>query len=438
VYRHIANHGGKITGMKQPKKILVLDDDESDYCLVEDMLQQAYGADISIDWAKASSIADELIESRNYDVCLIDYYLGDGTNGLEWAQSLISTLGSECPPLIMLTGIESYEDIDLSASEIGISDLIGKSELTARILEHSIRYAMQTRKMLRKFLHSEARFHLFFDHAYEGILLLDIHGKVLQANRSAENMFCYENGTMQGLYANQLINEFSLEYNLLNNQVAALETPPTMERMTGKNQRGGALDLEVAINMARIGNEIFYSASLIDIHHHLALQEELAALAHIDPLTGLMNRRHFRLLADQEFSRAARTHHQLFLMMLDIDHFKRVNDTHGHDVGDQALVEVAEVLKNGVRSMDILARWGGEEFLVLLPETNMAGATLIAERIRQQVSQIKLPKIPEGLTISIGLSEAKPGMELKTATGLADQALYQAKSGGRNRVVCHE
>jgi diguanylate cyclase (GGDEF)-like protein len=211
-----------------------------------------------------------------------------------------------------------------------------------------------------------------------------------------------------------------------------------MERMTGKNQRGGTLDLEMAINMARTGNETFYSVSLIDIRHHLAHQEKLTKLAHTDPLTGLMNRRHFRLLADQEFSRAARTHHQLFLMMLDIDHFKRVNDTHGHDVGDQALVAVAEVLKNGVRSMDILARWGGEEFLVLLPETNMAGATLIAERIRQQVSQIKLSKIPEGLTISIGLSEAKPGMELKTATGLADQALYQAKIGGRNRVICQE
>ncbi len=424
--------------MKQPQKILVLDDDENDYLLIEDMLRQVYGTGLSIDWAKDSPTATVLIESHSYDVCLFDYYLGDATNGLEWAQSLISAKGIECPPLIMLTGIESSENVDLSASESGIADFIVKSELTAKQLEHSIRYAMQVRRMMRKFLHSEARFHLFFDHAYEGILLLDMHGKVLQANRSAENMFCYENGTMQGLYANQLINKFSLEYNLLNNQVAALKTPPTMERMTGKDQRGGTLDLEVAINMARIGNEIFYSASLIDIRHHLALQEELAALAHIDPLTGLMNRRHFRLLADQEFSRAARTHHQLFLMMLDIDHFKRVNDTHGHDVGDQALVAVAEVLKNGVRSMDILARWGGEEFLVLLPETNIAGATLIAERIRQQVSQIKLPKIPEGLTISIGLCEAKPGMELKAATSLADQALYQAKAGGRNRVVCHE
>ncbi|MDD5300966.1 MAG: diguanylate cyclase [Gallionella sp.] len=424
--------------MKYPQKILVLDDDENDYLLVEDMLRQAYGAGLSIDWAGASATASGLIKSGGYDVCLVDYYLGEGGNGLEWAQSMISAMGIECPPLIMLTGIESCESIDLSASEIGISDFISKSDLTAKVIEHSIRYAIQTRRMLREHLRCETRFHLFFDHAYEGILLLDQDGKVLQANHSAENMFCYETGTMQGLYANQLINEFSLEYSLLNNQIAAPETPAAMERMTGKDQRGLALDLEVAINMARAGDEVFYSVSLIDIKHHLAQQEELAKLAHTDPLTGLMNRRHFRLLADQEFSRATRTHHQLFMMMLDIDHFKKVNDTHGHDVGDQALVAVAEVLKNGIRSMDILARWGGEEFLVLLPETDLTGAMLIAERIRQQVSQIKLPKIPEGLTISIGLCEAKPDMELKTATSLADQALYQAKAGGRNRVICHE
>ena len=424
--------------MKHPQKILILDDNENDYLLLEDMLRQTYGTGLSIDWAEASAMASRLIKNSSYDVCLVDYYLGDGINGLEWAQSMISAMGIECPPLIMLTGIEHCENIDLNASESGIADFINKQEVSAKHLEHSIRYAMQTRRMLREFMRCETRFHLFFDHAYEGILLLDQQGKVLQANRSAENMFCYETGTMQGLYASQLINEFSLEYNLLNNQIAAPEIPAAMERMTGKDQRGGALDLEMAINMAKTGDEVFYSVSLIDIKHHLAQQEELAKLAHTDPLTGLMNRRHFRLLADQEFSRAARTHHQLFMMMLDIDHFKKVNDTHGHDVGDQALVAVAEVLKNGIRNMDILARWGGEEFLVLLPETDLAGAKLIAERIRQQVSQIKLPKIPEGLTISIGLSEAKPGMELKTATSLADQALYQAKSSGRNRVVCHE
>jgi len=424
--------------MKHPQKILVLDDDENDYLLIEDLLRQAYGATLMIDWADTGTKASGLIENHVYDACLADYFLNDKTNGLEWAQELISAKGSECPPIIMLTSIESCENIDQSASESGIADFISKSDLTAKVLEHSIRYAMQNRLMLRKFLRSEMRFHLFFDHAYEGILLLDKNGKVLQANRSAELMFCYEKGTMEGLYVHQLIDDFSLEYNLLNNQIAGRETPTVMEQMTGRNQRGRTLHLEVGVNMAEADNEIFYSVSLIDIRHHVAQQEELTKLAHTDPLTGLMNRRHFRLLADQEFTRAARTHQQLLMMMLDIDHFKQVNDTHGHDVGDQALIAIADVLRNGIRDMDILARWGGEEFLVLLPETDMAGAMPIAERIREQVSQIKLPKIPEGLTISIGLCEAKPGMELKTVTSLADQALYQAKANGRNRIVCHE
>ncbi|MDO8464652.1 MAG: GGDEF domain-containing protein [Gallionella sp.] len=168
------------------------------------------------------------------------------------------------------------------------------------------------------------------------------------------------------------------------------------------------------------------------------MERRLEILATTDPLTGILNRRACLERGKALSESAKRYGHPMTVMMLDIDHFKKVNDTHGHDVGDQALVAVAEVLKNGIRNMDILARWGGEEFLVLLPETSMAGAMLIAERIRQQVSQIKLPKIPEGLTISIGLCEAKPGMELKAATSLADQALYQAKTDGRNRVVHHQ
>jgi len=425
--------------MKYLKKILVLDDDENDYLLIEDMLRQTYGKGISIDWAKDCASASQLLESQNFDVCLFDYYLNDKVNGLEWAQSLISDKGITCPPIILLTGIESFENVDLSASESGIADFIAKSELTAKHLEHSIRYAMQTRRMLREIARCDARFRLFFDHAHEGILLLDQFGKVLQANRSAELMFCYERGTMEGLYMHQLIHEFSLEeFGLPDSQAVAREAPTMMERMKGRDQRGHALDLEIGISMAKADGEIFYAASLINIRHHLAQHEELVKLAHTDSLTGLMNRRHFRILADQEISRAERTNHQLFLMMLDIDHFKRVNDTHGHDVGDHALIAIAEVLNSGIRSMDILSRWGGEEFLVLLPETDLTGAMLIAERVRHQVSQIKLPKIPEGLTISIGLCEAKPGMELKTATSLADQALYQAKASGRNCVVCHE
>ena len=425
--------------MNAPQKILILDDDENDFLLTQDMLQQVYGTALSIDHAENSDAADKLIGTNRYDTCLVDYYLGKEINGIDWAQSVISMLGIECPPIIMLTGVDSFENLDLNASETGIADFIIKSELTAKHLEHSIRYAMQTRHLFRELFRSNARYRLFFNHAFEGILLLDEHGRVLQANRSAEQLFCYEKESMTGLYIHQLISDFPLEdYAVPEKQSVRQDSQTMMERMKGRDQLGHPLDLEVGVNMSRTGDEAFFAVSLINIRHHLAQHEALIKLAHTDTLTGLMNRRQFRILADQEFMRAERTQHQLFLMMLDIDHFKQVNDTHGHDVGDQALVAIAEVLDKGIRNMDILARWGGEEFLVLLPETSMEGATLIAERIRHQVSLIRLPKIPEGLTISIGLSEAKPGMELKTATSLADEALYLAKSNGRNQVVCHE
>jgi len=425
--------------MNSPQKILVLDDDENDFLLTEDMLRQVYGSGLVVDHASHCMAADRMIEANDYDACLVDFFLGEDISGIDWAQALISLRGIESPPIIMLTGVDYFENIDLNASEHGIADFIVKSELTPKHLEHCIRYAIQTRRIFRELFRSNARYRLFFDHAFEGILLLDEHGKVLQANRSAELMFCYEKESMTGLYIHQLISDFSLEeYALPEKPPAMQDTQAVMERMKGRDQRGHPLDLEVGISMSKLGDEAFYAISLINIRHHLAQHEALIKLAHTDSLTGLMNRRQFRILADQEFLRAERTQHQIFLMMLDIDHFKRINDTHGHDIGDQALIAIAEVLDKGIRSMDILARWGGEEFLILLPETSLDGATLIAERIRQQVSEIRLPKIPEGLTISIGLCEAKPGMELKTATGLADEALYQAKANGRNQVVCHE
>jgi diguanylate cyclase (GGDEF)-like protein/PAS domain S-box-containing protein len=424
-----------MTAMKKAQRILVLEDDNNDFLLIEDKLLAACGSAVKTDWADTASKASELLEKYSYDVCLVDYYLGSGTNGLEWTKSWISALGSTCPPVIMLTGIESYENIDLRASESGISDFLNKSELTPAILEHSIRYAIQNRHMMRELLRNETRFHLFFDHAYEGILLLDRNGQVLQANHSAELMFCYAKHTMEGLYIHQLIHDFTLQYDLLNNTGTMSEVPGTMERITGRDQHGRKINLEMGINKAEADDGTFYSVSLINIHHHIAKQEELIKLAHTDTLTGLKNRRYFRQLADQEIARATRTREQLFIMMLDIDYFKRVNDTHGHDVGDLALIAIAEILKKCIRKMDVLARWGGEEFLVMMPETNLTGASLIAERIRHQVSLLKLPEIPEGLTISIGLSQVKPNMELKTATNLADQALYQAKIKGRNRVV---
>ena len=127
------------------------------------------------------------------------------------------------------------------------------------------------------------------------------------------------------------------------------------------------------------------------------------------------------------------------MLLVDIDHFKKLNDTFGHNMGDWALKAVAEVLKNGVREMDFVARWGGEEFLAVLPDTDPEGAKLVAERIRRKVENqvIDVAGIGEPLkvTMTLGVATLRPGEGAEQAIIRADAALYEGKHQGRNRVA---
>lgn len=185
-------------------------------------------------------------------------------------------------------------------------------------------------------------------------------------------------------------------------------------------------------------------AFLRSILEDLARQElaeanlKLAVQAHTDSLTGLHNRRSFEELARREFARAARNGSPLTLLLIDIDHFKQVNDTHGHDVGDKVLQSVAKLAKRELREHDVLARFGGEEFIALLPSLKQDDAYLVAERLRACLAQCRIAvndSTDITITISIGLSGHRQeagdlGMMIKAA----DKALYQAKEEGRNRV----
>ena len=161
-------------------------------------------------------------------------------------------------------------------------------------------------------------------------------------------------------------------------------------------------------------------------------------LATTDGLTGVLNRRHLLELAQREFERTRRYHHALSALMIDLDHFKRVNDTYGHPIGDQALIALANVCQKNLRPSDIFGRYGGEEFLVLLPETPHAQAMEVAERLRSQIEQIVLEteRGPVRFTASVGAATMteQENIDLDRLIIQADDALYVAKAAGRNRV----
>jgi len=168
-----------------------------------------------------------------------------------------------------------------------------------------------------------------------------------------------------------------------------------------------------------------------------ANQEELERLANLDSLTGLHNRRAILHRLDEEIKQVRRYKGELSLTMLDIDHFKKVNDQYGHLTGDEVLENVAALMQQNVRNTDTVGRYGGEEFIVVLPKTDLSSAGIMAERLRKAIEAAEMRDSEGntfGITVSQGLSSYKPGEDELALISHADDALYRAKQNGRNRV----
>ncbi|MDT8894151.1 biofilm regulation diguanylate cyclase SiaD [Halomonas sp. I1] len=177
---------------------------------------------------------------------------------------------------------------------------------------------------------------------------------------------------------------------------------------------------------------------IADRYQSLLRERNLAlkAASAVDPLTGLANRRRLHEQLEQLTATSSRHHRPFTLAMVDIDHFKRVNDYHGHGVGDRALEILASTLQDSLRASDHCGRWGGEEFLLLLPETPLPQATSLMERLGERLRGLKIPveaNIKITLTASIGVAEHRPEDDIQATIQRADQALLAAKREGRDR-----
>jgi two-component system, cell cycle response regulator len=226
-------------------------------------------------------------------------------------------------------------------------------------------------------------------------------------------------------------------------ELALVFTIPLAGTLIGLNQAGA--DMLAATNLliepllmlgvGLIASEILRRTRLQTFVAH----QELQQLASTDPLTGLNNRRSIEPQLESEVSRARRHHAHLSVLIADLDHFKRVNDQYGHVVGDGMLCEVARRIETLLRKEDRAARWGGEEFLVLLPETDLEQAEIVAEKIREAIASRPVAvngfRIP--LTISIGVAAWADDADAESLIRRADKGLYRAKGSGRNR-VCSE
>lgn len=194
--------------------------------------------------------------------------------------------------------------------------------------------------------------------------------------------------------------------------------------------------------LARVKNHLELKATQAKLKKLLeeqaVLMQELRKLATTDPLTGIWNRRHLFNLAERELEKIRRDSHSFSVLMLDIDHFKKINDTYGHKLGDEAIKFTAKIIYQNIRKIDMLGRYGGEEFVVFLPDTNLGIAHKVGERIRKNIEKSTIPRESINIKLTLSVGVASYNITDKTIENMlqkADQALYQAKHQGRNQVV---
>lgn len=182
----------------------------------------------------------------------------------------------------------------------------------------------------------------------------------------------------------------------------------------------------------------YNSTNIIQKHHIEAQQKQLEQMAYYDPLTRIYNRHFFTEIIEKEFKMVSRYNHESAIIFLDIDNFKRINDNYGHLLGDQVLMEMGELLKANIRETDTLARFGGEEFIILAPQTSLVGSVELAEKLRELIS--KHPFLADDNRIHITASFGVALLEVFASRGIeysldqVDKALYKAKNNGKNRV----
>ncbi|MCX7738442.1 MAG: diguanylate cyclase [Hydrogenothermaceae bacterium] len=268
-----------------------------------------------------------------------------------------------------------------------------------------------------------------------GLLVLNSNGVVKYVNRAALDLLGYSEREILG----------SSLHSLIHSHAGPEEGCPILKAVKfqsvycadNKFKRKDSSYIDVSVDVRPIvleGNNVGSIVVFSDISQRKEIENKLFDMATKDSLTGLCNRRFQVEAIKKSKERADRYGIPFSVLMIDIDNFKSINDRFGHNTGDKVLIGVSNVISQSVRSADTLSRWGGEEFLVLLVNTDIEGAVVLAERIRKKVAKLKIEGIPQ-VTVSIGVAQYIPGESIDNLISRVDNGLYDAKRSGKNRVV---
>ena len=345
---------------------------------------------------------------------------------------------------------QPYDDEDVQVGAL-------LAQLAALALQNARLYGAAQAEIGER-LAAEYRYRSLYEQTHDAVFLLDLDGHHIQANRRAAELLGYSTEEIQDLDAGKISAEPDQTSSMLQ-RLRLGEYIPTYERLF-RRKDGSVVPVEINVELVRdetgvplhiqsvvrdISERKQAEQALHDANRQLKeqleeirqLQDALREQAIRDPLTGLHNRRFLSEMLPKELARVHRDGEPLSIVVLDIDHFKRLNDTYCHDAGDRALKLLAAVLQRMTRSGDIVCRYGGEEFLLALPRASLGVAIQRAEDLRLAVENltVELPQGPVSFTISLGVAGfPQDGRILEDIVTAADLALYRAKRDGRNRV----
>ena len=427
---------------RAPLRILLIDDSEDDRLLVARLMAGLHDAAAVFRCASTFQEGLDALCAGDHDVCLLDYDLGLHS-GLELLHEAHAR-GCAVPTIIMTGYAERH--IDLAATAAGAADFVDKSRLDGATLERALRYAISQARAREALRRSEAGFRALLEALPVAIVVHD-QGHIRYANAAAV-------AQTRTTAAADVIGKRYSDLVVPEPDPGAATLPPEQPRLRRMRRLDGS---EYVVELSSLSLTFDGAPAQVviahDITERLRHQEEtdslvrqlaesnakLLALSNTDELTSLWNYRRLQELLLLEIRRARRSHQAVSVLMIDIDHFKPFNDRNGHEAGNAVLRSAAGILRAGLREIDILARYGGEEMCAVLPETALSEAAVVAERLRERIAAERFAgadQQPGGrLSISIGVAELVSTDE--TPADLiqrADEALYRAKRGGRDRV----